>query len=222
VVAGQYANLGTVNAELPNGTPVSDSDPSHYFGQTQAAVTLEKATDGFDADTPPGPSLAVGEAVTWTYEVTNTGSDALDNVTVTDDQGVVVSCPSTTLAPGESMTCTANGIVQPGQYANLGSVTADIPDITTVGASDPSHYFGQTLVLEKATNGADADLPPGPTLDAGDPVTWTYTVTNPGPATVTGVAVTDDQGEVVSCPVTTLAAGESVVCTANGTDQPGQ
>ena len=44
-VAGQHARV------LPlDGTPVTDSDPSHYFGQAQAAVTLEKSTEGQDAD----------------------------------------------------------------------------------------------------------------------------------------------------------------------------
>jgi uncharacterized repeat protein (TIGR01451 family) len=222
VVAGQYTNLGTVDAELQNGTPVSASDPSHYFGQAQAAVTLEKDTDGFDADVAPGPSLPVGATVTWSYVVTNVGSDPLTDITVTDDQGVAVSCPGTDLAPGASLTCTASGTVQPGQYANLGTVTATLPDESVSGASDPSHYFGQLLVLQKATNGQDADLPPGPTVMPGSPVTWTYTVTNPGPATVTGLAVTDDQLGAVSCPQTTLAAGASVTCTANGTAQAGQ
>jgi GEVED domain-containing protein/exosortase sorting signal-containing protein len=220
--AGQYANVGTATAELPNGQPVSASDPSHYFGQQQVAVTLEKSTEGFDADSPPGPSLPVGSTVHWTYLVTNVGADPLTNVTVTDDQGVTVSCPGSQLAPGASMVCTASGVVQPGQYANIGSVTADLPDESPAGASDPSHYFGQTLLLEKATNGQDADLPPGPSLDLGDPVTWTYTVTNPGPAAVTDLAVTDDQGVVVSCPQTTLAASQSMTCTASGVAEAGQ
>ncbi|MES1243797.1 MAG: GEVED domain-containing protein [Acidobacteriota bacterium] len=221
-VEGQYVNLGTVDAELINGTPVSASDPSHYFGQAQIAVTLEKSTEGQDADLPPGPSLPAGDPVNWTYEVTNVGSDPLSGIEVTDDQGVTVTCPGDTLAPGASMTCTAAGTVQPGQYANVGSVTADLPDESVVGASDPSHYFGQVLLLEKSTNGQEADLPPGPTIPVGDPVAWTYRVSNPGPATVTGLVVTDDQGETVVCPVTTLAAGESVLCTANGTAGPGQ
>ncbi|HET9227162.1 MAG TPA: GEVED domain-containing protein [Thermoanaerobaculia bacterium] len=220
--AGQYANIGTVDAELINGTPVSASDPSHYFGQEQVAITLEKSTEGQDADLPPGPSLPVGDPVDWTYEVTNVGSDPLSGIAVTDDQGETVTCPGDTLAPGESMTCTASGTVQIGQYANVGSVTADLPDQSVVGASDPSHYFGQILLLEKSTNGQDADLPPGPTIQVGDPVAWTYTVSNPGPAPVTGLAVTDDQGVTVTCPVTTLAASESVICTAAGTAEPGQ
>lgn len=219
---GQYANLGTVNAELIDGTLVFASDPSHYFGQAQATVTLEKSTEGLDADLPPGPSLPVGDPVNWTYEVTNVGSDPLSGIIVNDDQGVTVTCPGDTLAPGASMTCTAAGTVQPGQYANVGSVTANLPDESVVGASDPSHYFGQLLLLEKSTNGQNADLPPGPSIPVGDPVAWTFLVSNPGPATVTGLAVTDDQGVTVVCPVTALAASESVTCTANGTAEPGQ
>ncbi|HKV08037.1 MAG TPA: hypothetical protein VJ725_07875, partial [Thermoanaerobaculia bacterium] len=219
---GQYVNVGTVTAELPNGSQVEDSDPSHYFGQVQAAVDLEKATNGVDADTAPGPFLPVGAAVLWTYTVTNIGADTLTDVTVTDDQGVAVACPKTTLLAGESMTCTGNGTAQPGQYANVGTVTASLPDESTAGDSDPSHYFGQVLSLEKATNGVDADLPPGPVLPVGSPVSWTYEVANPGPGTVTNLAVTDDQGVVVTCPGTVLAAGESMTCTGNGTAQAGQ
>lgn len=217
VQAGQYANVGSVTAELQDGTPVGDSDPSHYFGQAAPALTLEKATEGIDADAPPGPSLAAGDAVAWTYEVTNVGGETIGEIEVTDSEGETVTCPETELDSGESMTCTASGTVQPGQYSNIGSATGILPDESPVAASDPSHYFGQTLLVEKSTNGFDADVPPGPTIEAGETVTWTYEVTNPGPATVTGLAVVDDQGVTVSCPDTTLDAGETVVCTASDT-----
>ena len=219
---GQYANVGTVEAELPDSSIASDSDPSHYFGQAELAITLEKSTNGVDADTAPGPVLPVGGTVNWTYEVTNVSADTLIEIAVTDDQGVVVTCPGTDLDPGESMTCTGSGTVQPGQYANIGSVTALLPTEDEVAASDPSHYYGQALLLETATNGEDADTPPGPLLDVGATVDWTYAVTNPGPATVTGLAVVDDQGVTVTCPQTTLASGESVTCTASGVAVVGQ
>jgi uncharacterized repeat protein (TIGR01451 family) len=219
---GQYANVGTVEAERPDTTIASDSDPSHYFGQTQLAITLEKSTNGVDADAAPGPVLAVGDAVDWTYEVTNIGAEAITDIAVEDDQGVVVTCPGTTLVSGASMICTGAGTVQPGQYANIGFVTAILPSEVEVAASDPSHYFGQTLLLETATNGQDADTPPGPLLPVGATVNWTYEVTNPGPETVTGLSVTDDQGVTVSCAGTTLGSGESMTCTASGVAAVGQ
>ncbi len=220
-LAGQYANLGTVTG-VQGLAMVSASDPSHYFGQAPGVVTLQKSTNGVDADTAPGPTVAVGSTVSWTYEVTNIGSNPLDNVAVTDDQGVMVSCPSTTLAAGLSMTCAASGTATAGQYANLGAVTATLPDDTVVGASDPSHYFGAPFTLEKSTNGEDADTPPGPTIMMGDPVDWTYVVTNSGGLTVSNIVVTDDQGVVVSCPGTSLAPGTSMTCTASGMAVAGQ
>ncbi len=82
------------------------------------------------------------DPVTWTYMVTNAGNVPLANVTVTDDQGVALSCPQTMLAPGESMTCTAQGTAECGQYANLGMATGTGPAGNTVSDSDPSHYHG--------------------------------------------------------------------------------
>lgn len=191
----------------------------------QPEVLIEKATNGQDADVPPGPVLLVGAPVAWTYVVTNSGGRDLTAIVVTDDQGVAVSCPGTTLPAGESFVCTGNGTALAGQYANVGTVTAEQPDGSVVMDSDPSHYFGQSqavLTLEKATNGEDADLPPGPVLAVGAPVAWTYTVTNLGAEEVTNVTVTDDQGVAVTCPATTLAAGGSMTCTAGGAATVGQ
>ncbi|HUP61918.1 MAG TPA: GEVED domain-containing protein [Thermoanaerobaculia bacterium] len=219
---GQYTNIGTVTATLPDTTIVNDSDPSHYFGQTALSVAIEKQTNGVDADTAPGPSLPAGSTVNWTYEITNIGSDPLSDIIVTDDQGVTVTCPGITLAAGESMTCTASGTAQTGQYANIGTVTATLPSEEGVAASDPSHYYGQTLLFVKRTNGIESNSPPGPTLVLGATVTWTYEVRNPGPEPVSGLTVTDDQGVTVTCPQSTLAVNEIVICTASGTAQSGQ
>ncbi len=109
----------------------------------EPGIDIEKFTNGEDADTPTGPIIPVGDAVAWTYVVTNTGNVPLSNVTVTDNQGVVVSCPKTTLAPGESMNCTGSGTAVAGQYANIGTATGTPPVGPDVSDSDASHYFGQ-------------------------------------------------------------------------------
>ncbi len=222
-VVGQYRNVGAVTANPPCGEPVSAQDPSHYYGRSPS-ISLEKLTNGEEADLPQGPKLIVGAAVLWTYVVTNTGDVALSDVMVTDDKGVTVSCPKTTLAPAESMTCTATGTAAVGQYENLGTVTGKTPFDVTVTAADPSHYFGENpgISLEKRVNGQDADVPPGPTLFTDSPVSWTYMVTNTGDVALTNVMVTDDHGVVVTCPKTTLAPGESMTCTASGLAAAGQ
>ncbi|HEX7185807.1 MAG TPA: hypothetical protein VF756_28540 [Thermoanaerobaculia bacterium] len=225
--ACQYTNLGTATGRAPNGTEVSDSDPSHYFGQQNAAIDIEKHTNGQDADDAPGPEINVGSPVSWTYLVTNTGAVALSEVRVTDDKGVAVSCPKTSLRPGESMTCTGSGTATAGQYRNLGTVTAKTSCNVTVSDDDASHYFGRgprpaSIDIEKHTNGQDADTPTGPEINVGNPVLWEYFVTNNGQVVLNQIQVTDNRGVAVSCPKSTLQPNETMRCTGNGTATAGQ
>jgi uncharacterized repeat protein (TIGR01451 family) len=166
----------------------------------------------------------VGNAVNWTYDVTNTGDTLLSDIYVTDNQGVVVTCPATSLGAGESMTCTASGTARIGQYSNTATVYGAPVVGETVSDSDTSHYFGTSpaIDIEKATNGQDADAAPGPEIAVGDPVTWTYEVVNRGNVSLTGITVSDDQGAVVDCPHTALGPAESMTCTASGVAELGQ
>ena len=193
------------------------------------SIRIEKSTNGHDADSAPGPTLSLGDAVLWEYRVTNTGDQDLTDVVVDDDMGVVVSCPQTTLAVGESMTCTGNGNAISGQYKNCGFVTGVGSQGDWVNDVDCSHYWGgcpqsgnPAIDIEKATNGHDADVAPGPSILVGDPVLWTYVITNTGDVALDNVSVSDDQGVVVSCPDTSLAPGQSMTCTGNGSATLGQ
>jgi hypothetical protein len=138
--AGQYANLGTACGLDPIDTQICDTDPSHYIGRTPA-IHIEKATNGEDADDPTGPVITVGDTVTWTYVVTNTGDLALHNVVVTDDVLGEI-CTIGDLAIGGNATCTATGTSQEGQYANIGTTCGLDPIGTEVCDTDPSHYVG--------------------------------------------------------------------------------
>ncbi len=223
-----YVNLATVTGNAQSGgqpTPVTDTDPSHYWGY-EPGVVIEKSTNGEDADTPTGPTIAVGDPVQWTYEVTNTGNVSIVAFTVTDsDPGVSVVCPSVGLIlPGESVTCQASGTAQPGQYTNTATVDALDFFEDEVSDTDPSHYFGEqpAIVIEKSTNGVDADQAPGPNITEGELVTWTYVVTNTGNVDLVDLTVTDDKIGTIPCPSATLAIGASVTCTAQGTAVTGQ
>lgn len=60
----------------------------------------------------PGPAIAIGDAVYWSYVVTNTGNVPLTSWTVIDDQGVNIACPRVILTPSASATCVAKGIAR--------------------------------------------------------------------------------------------------------------
>ena len=68
-------------------------------------------------------------------------------MTVTDSEGGTVTCPTTTLAAGDSMTCTASGLAIAGQYNNIGSVVGTPPVGANVSDSDPEYYFGEVADL---------------------------------------------------------------------------
>jgi hypothetical protein len=222
----EQRNLATVTAVAADGALVSDEDPAYYTGQPHAALGIEKRTNGQDADTPPGPSIQAGQAVTWTYLVTNTGDVSLTQVAVTDDKQVAVNCPKAQLQSAESMTCSGAGTAVAGQYANLGTAVGQPPCGPPVTASDPSHYLGWQLTaridIEKRVNGEDADTPPGPQAVVGSTLAWTYAVANAGGVELTNVRVSDDQGLAVGCPKAVLAPGESMTCTASSLAAAGQ
>jgi hypothetical protein len=215
---GQYQNQGMVTGTPPVGPDVSDSDTSHYFG-ADPAIDLEKHTNGQDADEAPGPYILAGEALIWTYTVTNTGNVTLTDVTVNDDVLGAIPCPKDELLPQEAMTCTFGGTASAGGYSNLGTASGTPPGgLADVSDEDPSHYYGvqAAVVLQKLTAGEDADTPPGPTLREGEVVTWTYAITNTGNVPLIDIQVEDDQGVSVTCPTDALEAGASLTCTGEG------
>ncbi|MDH3730404.1 MAG: choice-of-anchor E domain-containing protein [Acidimicrobiia bacterium] len=172
-----------------------------------AAIDIEKATNGEDADAAPGPTVTVGSTVNWTYVVTNTGSVALTNVAVSDDQGVVVSCPQTTLAIAESMTCTASGTATAGQYENIGAVTAEGPGGEPATDSDLSHYVGEVA----AAPAIDIEKTPDSQIVApGSDVTFTIVVTNTGTADLSNVVVADPLAPDCDATIGDLAVGASI------------
>ena len=128
-------------APMPTGSAAGATVGGEVEDPQDPDVDIEKATNGVDADQAPGVQLDVGDPVTWTYVVTNTGGFVLRRVAVTDDMIGAITCPKTELAIGESMICTATGVAAAGQYANVGTVEAWAFELPWTD-SDPSHYFG--------------------------------------------------------------------------------
>ena len=222
---GQYVNIGTATG-VHAGITVSDTDTSHYLGEEKPtpAVTLEKSTNGEDADTGTGPSVEFNAEVTWSYVVKNTGNVSLKNIVVSDDKLGEI-CKVATLAVNASKTCTKSGKATEGQYENTGTVVA-YNGTTKVQDTDKSHYLGgekptPTIKIETATNGSDADTPTGPSISFRDAVKWTYVVTNTGNVALTNVKVTDDKAGAI-CTIGALTVGASKTCDKVTTAVEGQ
>lgn len=143
-----FAMLFAVFASCTDGSgpdvdSISFETSSALFPGGEAAIALEKSTNGADADVGPGPSIVPGDAVVWEYTVTNTGTEALMFGWVDDDKEGVSICEIPFLGSGESYSCTHEGVASDGSYANVGTAFAQSFSGALVQATDPSHYMGE-------------------------------------------------------------------------------
>jgi uncharacterized repeat protein (TIGR01451 family) len=131
VDAGSVANTATAHGVTPGGTDVP-SNPSDTTTPTPDdpglnLVKTAKITTDDDGD----GTAELGDQITYSFRVANTGVVTLHDVTVADQlvapagPALTVHCPATTLAPGESMTCTSSAYtvtqadVDAGWVANM-------------------------------------------------------------------------------------------------------
>ncbi|MEE9326729.1 MAG: IPTL-CTERM sorting domain-containing protein [Cocleimonas sp.] len=137
-------NVNTTTIEYTTGN-VGASNHTLDFGfiNPVPSIDIEKATNTVDADIPAAAVvLNAGDTVTWSFVVTNSGNDVLNNISANDNKEGAISCPKIVLISGESMSCTAlTGTAVSGDYTNIASVTGtgSVSGIE-VNDSDPSHY----------------------------------------------------------------------------------
>ena len=184
VDAGQVVNTATATGKDPDGNDVTDDDTETVTAVKSPALTVQKV-----ADTVTLP--AVGDLITYTIQVRNTG-----NVTVT---GIVVTDPVTgmnesiaSLAPGafQSFTTThtvTQSDVDAGTVLNTVTATGKDPDGNDVTGDDTEDVPGSKSPSLEITKEAS---PKGYTA-AGEVITYTLTVTNTGNVTLSGVEVKD-------------------------------
>jgi uncharacterized repeat protein (TIGR01451 family) len=215
VDAGVRDNTATATGDDPDGDPVSDTDDhSEPLGGTPA---IELVKDGTLDD--GGDGASVGDTIDYTFVVTNTGNQTLTNVSVTDPIVSPISCPQTTLVPGESMTCTGSysitqADIDAGVRDNTAAATGDDPDGDPVSDTDDhSEPLGGTPAIDLVKDGALDDGGDGASV--GDVINYTFVVTNTGNQTLSNVSVTDPIVSPISCPQTTLVPGESMTCTGS-------
>jgi uncharacterized repeat protein (TIGR01451 family) len=134
---GSLTNIATADADRVD--PVTDT-VTLTFAQTPAITVVKTA----DVDGPETTVDAVGDTVTYSYLVTNTGNVTLTLVGVQDDRITgtnTVSCPVATLAPGAFTTCTATYTVtqadlDAGSVTNLATASGTPPTGSAVTATD--------------------------------------------------------------------------------------
>jgi len=173
----------------------------------------------------------VGDIIHYTLTVDNTGNVYVSDIQITDpgaDQGSIVYASGDNdgdhiLDHNESWTFTATHTItqadiDAGHYENTATATG-IPARGTlepaVDTEDIPALQTASISLDKRGTYVDADGNGIP--NAGDQITYTFTVTNTGNVTITNVTVTDPVIVITGGPVTSLAPGASDGTTFSGT-----
>src|SRR5262249_13396424 len=172
--------------------------------------TLTPRADLAITKTDGKASAVPGTTTTYTITVTNHGPSTVTDATVSDilppgttfvsatgptttfDAGAsTVHSTLVTLAPGQSATFTVTIAIDPGLtglMTNTATVTPPVgvtdPDNTNNSATDTDVLTPQADLSIDKTDGKAGEVP-------GTSVTYTITVTNGGPSSVTGATVSD-------------------------------
>jgi len=205
--AGEVTN----QAFAQNGSIVSDPVDVTVTGTATPSLGFEKRALTADF-------ASAGDVISYEFDVENTGNVTLTPVSISDDIIASVSCPLTTLAPTETMTCTADytvtqADVDAGEVINNASVSGTAPDGTIIDEDDSAtvESIGEPgLSFAKRAISSDFDA-------VGDVLTYEFDVENTGMLTLSNIVITDDIISNVVCPFTTLVPAQSMVCTASYT-----
>ncbi|WP_337002244.1 MULTISPECIES: beta strand repeat-containing protein [unclassified Microbacterium] len=236
VVAGQVTNTATSSGFPPAGPPVvSPPDDGIVTIPPSPAITLDKSVD-------PTTAAAVGQTITYTFHVANTGNLPLTNVTVNETAfsgtGTLgaITCGlfdipngDLDLAIGAETDCIATYQLTvedalAGEVTNTATVSGTPPDGPPV-VSPPDD--GDVIIPPTPAIALEKTADPTTAAAVGDTITYTFHVTNTGNLPLTNVTVvegvfsgTGTLGPITCGPDDTpngdvaLAAGEDIDCTA--------
>ena len=207
-----------VSDDPQSGTGNADDDPTVTYLEQIPELSVYK-----DDNLPISPQgLGVGDVITYTIIVENTGNVSIDNINLVDNNATFTSgtMPINLLNPGETASFTATHTItqidlDTGWVINQATATGnfngntvqDLSDDTDFNNNGDIHETGgrddttitnliQTPQLEvlKDDNGWDVLTPRS--LNVGDPIDYTITVRNTGNVTFPSVTVTDPNATI--------------------------
>jgi hypothetical protein len=213
-------------AELGSYTNVATASESAFSitASAEATVTTEDVLGITKSRTGTG-TPGLGDTIRYQIVATNTSAVlSLDDVTITDGNATIGTCTPAmpaTLAPGETLTCSATHPVTMAD-ADAGSVS-NTAEVTASFLGHPLGGPSNEVVVPVAA-------PPIPELSlvktrigdtpvtVGDTITYRITATNDSEQLVLDdIVIVDSNATITSCTPempATLAPGESLTCTA--------
>lgn len=197
--AGKVDNTATASATVPGQFVITDRDTVSTPLAGEPAIALTKSA-GAVRDTNGNGLTDVGDTITYTFTVENTGTVSLADIAVDDPKLVIMgmTVSPANLAPGEMGTATADyrltqADIDAGQVVNTATARGYDPqgvEVTKNASAIVAIDRASGLALTK-TAGAVSDANGTGRVDAGDTITYTFSVENIGTVTLTNVTIAD-------------------------------
>lgn len=207
----------------------SDPNPGNNTSSVQscpATMSLVKSA-GTPTDVNNDGLVDEGDTIPFSFAVTNTGQVPITALTIDDPKVGAVSCPTTSIAVGATVTCTATYTISAADVASgavdntaTASGVAGTTPVTSNSSSTstPTEAPAPELTLVKSVSPSDAA-----SFTVGQVLEYSFHVTNTGNVALTDIGIDEVSftgaggSPTVSCPGGTLAVDASVTCTASYT-----
>lgn len=226
VDAGGIANTAVARGTDPAGDPVESDPDSTYVpaANRDPNIAIDKQATLNDEVTADGLA-ELGETISYTFLVRNTGNTTLTGVTVDDPRVTGITPAAVSLAPGQQQLFTAApySVTQDDLNSGVVANTATASGTSPIGevTSPPDEVRVPTPVpdplLELDKSGAlltDADG--DGVISVGDTVRYTFEVTNTGTVDVDDVTVIDPRLSGPTTPANAnIPANDSATFTAD-------
>ncbi|MEY4373480.1 MAG: hypothetical protein RL219_2249, partial [Actinomycetota bacterium] len=220
VTANIITNTATATGTPPTGSAITASGSATATGLPRnPSLAVTKTAS-------PTAMTTVGETITYTIRATNDGDAVLTNVTVSDPMVSGLMClpaiPVASLGLGESISCQGTYTVKQSDLDSSTPLenTATASGDSTAGSASKSAKATVTKVAAPALTVAKT-VSPTSFLLPGEILNYQIRVTNTGNVTVSNVSVSDPKVSSLNCapslPVTSLAPGAQILCTASRT-----
>jgi hypothetical protein len=163
----------------------------------------------------------VGEAIGYSYTLTNTGNVAINSIAVTGNKTGAITCGTNALAPGVNTTCSSTYTTDAGDLGNPIAYDATATGMPAAGTLAPAMDSGS--IAFSAQPALTVVPTPNPTsfTAAGQAIAYSFKLTNTGNVTINSIAMTGTNTGSITCPATTLAPGAETTCTSTYTTVAG-
>ena len=217
---------------LPNGATMQNINGVTYSlsllgsdwfltaqGTPDSILDLSKTGTLNDDDGIPG--VSAGDTISYVFTVENTGNITLNNITLTDPDATISGGPIPSLAPGasDSGTFTASYDITQADI-DAGTFTNTATANSNEGASDDdsdTQALAQTPAIGLIKTSVFNDENDDTFAQAGETISYTFTVTNIGNVTINNLMIDDTTVGVTGLAVTPASLAPGDVGTATFT-----